>query len=185
MPRPPDVAKVVLLGVLAAGTLALVLSSPAGVRRLSRAIGYELKRAEARRRFLWTIAYLRRKRYLDYREAKDGAITITLTEDGRRRALHYKFGALSLPRPEHWDGKWRMIAFDIPERKRKGRDALRHKLRELGLVQLQKSLWVWPHECRDEIDFVAEIFDISPYVHYIVAESITSEKFLTYKFNLA
>jgi len=177
-------ARNVFLALLAGGALVIVLSSPAGVRQLSRALGYELKRREQRQRFFWTVAYLRRKKYLDFRETADGTITLTLTEDGKKRALRYKLDALTLPKSERWDGKWRIIAFDIPEKKKRGRDALRMKILELGCVQLQKSLWVWPYECRDEIDFIAELFDVGPYVHYLVAESITSEKFLRYKFNL-
>ena len=150
-----------------------------------RTVSRELKRREARQRYFWTLAYLRRKRYIDYRETSDGTVTVTLTEDGRKRALSYKLDALSLPKFERWDGKWRIIAFDVPEKQRRGRDALREKMRELGCVQLQKSLWAWPYECRDEIDFIAEMFAIGPYVHHIIAEAITSEKFLKYKFNLA
>lgn len=180
-----NIARGVFLALLGTGALLIVLSSPAGVRRLSRAVGYELKRREQRERFRWTIAYLRRKKYLDYRQEQDGTVRIELTEDGRKRALRYQLEALALPKAERWDGRWRIIAFDIPEQKKRGRDALREKLRGLGCVQLQKSLWVWPYECQDEIDFIAEIFGIGPHVHYLVTESITSAKFLKYKFNLS
>lgn len=185
MSRFGNLTKAIFLTLLAGGALFLVLSSPSGARRLLKVIGYELKRAEDRKRFFWTLAYLRRRRYLDYREEQDGTIKIVLTEDGHRRALRYKLDVLSLPRGVRWDGKWRLIAFDIPEKKKSGRNALRDKMRELGLVQLQKSVWAWPYECRDEIDFVAEVFGVGSFVHYIVAESITSEKFLKYKFKLA
>lgn len=180
-----DLTKTILLSLLAGGAILLVLSSPGGTRMFLRAVSRELKRREQRQRFFWTLAYLRRKHYVDYREEKDGTVTIVLTEDGRKRALHYKLDNLTLPKTERWDRKWRIIIFDIPEKKRRGRDALREKMRELGCIQLQKSVWAWPYECRDEIDFIAETFDIGPHVHYLVAESITSEKFLKYKFNLA
>ena len=174
----------ILLSLLAGGAIHLALSSPGGARKLLKMVSRELKQRKNRQRFFWTLAYLRRKQYIDYRETADGTITIVLTEDGRRRALRYKFDELALPREKHWDGKWRIIAFDVPEKKRQGRDALREKMRELGCVQLRKSLWAWPYECRDAIDFIAETFHIAPHVHYIIAESITSEKFLKYKFNL-
>ena len=175
----------VLYYLLMSGTLLIALSSPTGVRRLSRVIGVELKRADARRKFFWTVAYLRRKKLIDYREAPDGTISLTLTEQGRRRALRYKLDAMKLEKPARWDGKWRIIAFDIPETKRGGRDALRLKLKELGLIQLQKSIWAWPYECKNEVDFIAQLFAIGPHVHYFVAESVTSDKFLKYKFDLA
>lgn len=174
----------ILLSLLAGAAIYFALSSPGGARKLLKAVSRELKERRNRQRFFWTLAYLRRKRYIDFRESADGTTTIVLTEDGRKRALRYKFDELTLPRTKHWDGKWRIIAFDVPENKRRGRDALRDKMRELGCIQLQKSLWAWPYECRDEIDFIAETFHIAPHVHYIVAASITSEKFLKYKFNL-
>ncbi len=34
-----------------------------------------------------------------------------------------------LNRPEHWDGKWRLVIFDVPEEHKKARDALRRKLK--------------------------------------------------------
>lgn len=184
MGRLRNLTKATLLSLLAGGVILLVLSSPGGTRRFLRAVGRELKRREQRQRFFWTLAYLRRRRYIDYREERDGTATVVLTEDGRRRALRYKFSALTLPKTRHWDGKWRIVIFDIPEKKRRGRDALRGKMRKLGCVLLQKSVWAWPYECRNEIDFIAETFGTGPYVHYLVAESITSEKFLKYKFNL-
>ncbi len=185
MAKMGNLVRGIFLALLAGGAIALVLSSPGGAKKLLKAVGYELKRAEDRKRFFWTIAYLRRKKYIDHRIEKDGTTTITLTEGGRRRALRYKLDDLSLSRPKSWDGKWRIIAFDIPEKKKAGRDALRGKMKELGLIQLQKSLWAWPYECRDEIDFIAEVFEIGHYVHYLVVESITSENFLKYKFRLA
>lgn len=43
---------------------------------------------------------------------------------------------------EKWDGLYRFILFDIPERDRVIRDALRNALKALGAVCWQKSVWV-------------------------------------------
>ena len=48
---------------------------------------------------------------------------------------------------EKWDGQWRLITFDIPERVRGARDALRLVLKRAGFVQLQQSVWIHPFEC--------------------------------------
>lgn len=184
MGRVAKLSKAILLALLVGGALVVLLSSPAGVRQLTKAVGYELKSRRERQRFFWTLAYLRRKRYLDYRVEPDGTVAMTLTEDGKRRALRYNLETMSLTRPRRWDGKWRIVIFDIPEKKRAGREALRAKFRELGLVKLQKSVWAWPYECKNEVDFIAEVFEVGQYVHYLVVESLTSEKFLKYTFNL-
>lgn len=177
--------KTVLSALLTGAAVLVALSSPYGTRRLIKALGYELKKGRERERFLWTIAYLRRRNYIRYKERKDGTVEIVLTEEGKKRALVHNIDTLALSKPKRWDGKWRIIAFDIPESKKMGRHALTEQLKKLGCVMLQRSVWAWPYECRNEIDFIAEFFEIGPYVHYIVAESITSEKFLKYRFKLA
>ncbi len=45
-----------------------------------------------------------------------------------------------------WDGKWRMILFDIPEAKRSLRQLYRMKLADLGARMLQSSVWITPYE---------------------------------------
>lgn len=183
---PPKVlrTKTVLRALMTGAAVVFALSSSSGTHKLLKGVGYELKKARERERFLWTLAYLRRKKYIAYKENEDGTIRIVLTEDGKRKALRYNLDSLVLKKQRRWDRKWRLIAFDVPETKKDGRTALTNKMRSLGMISLQKSIWVWPYECKNEIDFVAEMFDIGPYVHYIVAESVTSEKFLKYKFNL-
>jgi DNA-binding transcriptional regulator PaaX len=45
----------------------------------------------------------------------------------------------------------------------------------LRFYQLQKSVFVLPYECRDEIEFLIEFYDIRSYVRQIVAEKIDNE----------
>ncbi|MDO8470307.1 MAG: hypothetical protein Q7S84_04855 [bacterium] len=41
-----------------------------------------------------------------------------------------------------WDGKWRLVAFDIPESRSEMRHWLRYALREAGYRKLQQSMYV-------------------------------------------
>lgn len=41
-----------------------------------------------------------------------------------------------------WDGFWRMVIFDIPEKYRNVREVLRKRLKEWGFSSWQKSVWV-------------------------------------------
>lgn len=95
--------------------------------------------------------------------------SIKLTEQGRRRAVAYKFYNLSLKPRKKWDGKWRIVLFDIPEQKKKTRDALRRKLKRLGFLEFQKSVFIYPYPCEDEINFVINFFNIHDMVYYIEA----------------
>ncbi|MFH1967882.1 MAG: hypothetical protein ABIJ84_00675 [bacterium] len=105
---------------------------------------------------------------------KNGVIIRGLTKKGKLKALDYYFDNLKILNKK-WDGKFRILVFDVPERLRKGRGALRWKIKRLGFRELQKSVFVFPYECKEEIDFVVDYFDLSKYVHYGVLESIDGE----------
>ena len=61
---------------------------------------------------------------------------------------------------------------------------MRMKLKELGFLELQKSVLILPYECEDEINFIVEVFLIRPFVRFIRAKSFTNEEQLKIKFNL-
>lgn len=119
-----------------------------------------------------------------YEKGED--MVMEITEKGKKRILKYKFDEIIIVRPKKWDGHWRMIIFDIPEIYKKGRDALTRKLKEMEIYPLQKSVFICPFECRNEIDFVSEFFNVRKFVHYFVAKEIDEkdEDFLKRYYNL-
>ena len=123
-------------------------------------------------------------RLVDYEENKDGFVKIVLTKEGQKKALKFKLDEMEIKRPAKWDGEWRIVIFDIPEKFKKAREALRLKLKELGFLELQKSVLVLPYECEDEINFIVEVFLIRPFVRFIRAKSFTNEEQLKIKFGL-
>ncbi len=46
----------------------------------------------------------------------------------------------------HWDRRWRVFSFDVPESRRSDRVVLWQALRSRKLGFLQRSVWVWPHD---------------------------------------
>ncbi|MCX6731712.1 MAG: CRISPR-associated endonuclease Cas2 [Candidatus Parcubacteria bacterium] len=124
------------------------------------------------------------ERIVDYKEKDDGTIEIVLTKEGKKRALKYQFDDLKIKKPDKWDKKWRVVIFDIPEKKKKAREALRDKLKELGFKELQKSVFIHPYPCEDEIDFVAEVFEIRNNVRLLTVDSFTNEEQFRLKFEL-
>ena len=76
------------------------------------------------------------------------------------------------------------MTFDIPEKKKSARNALRDKLKELGFCQLHKSVFVHPYPCLSEIQFVEEIFQIGQYINFIEAKNIADDDWLKSKYNL-
>ena len=131
-----------------------------------------------------TINEFKYKRLVDFNEHSDGTIKITLTKLGEKHALKYDPDSILIPMPVRWDKKWRIIVFDIPERKRKARDALRLEMKKLGFLELQKSVWVYPYDCRDAVDFLVEFFEVRTCVRYLVVSEISHDADLRMHFNL-
>ncbi|MDP2946377.1 MAG: hypothetical protein Q8N61_02920 [bacterium] len=131
-----------------------------------------------------TIKRLYRSKLIDYKENKDKTVTIILNEKGRKRILKYDLDKIQIKKPSKWDNLWRLIVFDIPEDKKPGRTALVAKLKELGFYPMQKSVYIHPYECKDEINFVAEIFGLAPYIRFLRVKDVDIELDLKNRFRL-
>jgi len=75
---------------------------------------------------------------------------IHLTKQGEKLVNDLYTGAYVIPLPARWDGKWRLVMFDVPEKRKKIRDTLRFLLRSAGFVHFQDSAWIQPYPC-DEL----------------------------------
>lgn len=113
---------------------------------------------------------------------KSDKISVRLTNKGKERVAEFYFDLLQIKKPGKWDGKWRIVIFDIPNRFKSAREALRHKIKELGLKQLQKSVWVYPYDCEDEILLIAEVFEVHRYIEIITAERLLHANVIKDKF---
>ncbi|OGI64372.1 hypothetical protein A2733_00130 [Candidatus Nomurabacteria bacterium RIFCSPHIGHO2_01_FULL_40_20] len=100
---------------------------------------------------------------------------LVLTEDGREIYLRFDYENLGLKKRKIWDRRWRMILFDIPNKMTKARNAFREKMREMGCVKFNDSVWVYPYPCQEEIDFIANYWKVGRYVHFAVVLHITNE----------
>ncbi len=115
---------------------------------------------------------------------RDGKKFLRITPKGRKAlALEQAKASLSNQRKK-WDGRWRMVAFDIPERRRGVRFRLRAVMREIGFVRLQDSVWVYPYDCEDFIALLKAELKIGKDVLYAIADTIEHDKNLRRHFNL-
>lgn len=126
-----------------------------------------------------------KKQDLIKRSIKNHQKCYILTDKGRRFVLKYNVEKLQLGRQKKWDGRWRIVIFDIPENKKMARDALRNKFKKLGMLQLQKSVFVYPYDCKKEIDFVSDFFGVANDILYLDAKIHEVEKDLKVFFGLA
>lgn len=131
-----------------------------------------------------SIKRLYQSKLVDYREDKDSTVTLILSERGKNKALKYNLDKIEIKKPIRWDKLWRLIVFDIPEDKNAGRKALATKLKELGFYPMQKSVFIHPYECQDEINFITEMFELAPYVRFLRVKDVDIELDLKSRFGL-
>lgn len=116
---------------------------------------------------------------------KNGKKCVRLTEKGERYAAMMGEGRLKPKKPRKWDRKWRILIFDIPEKRRRVRDTIRITLISIGFVRLQDSVWVYPYDCEDLITLLKADLRIGKDVLYIIAVTIEYDAPLRRRFNLA
>ena len=116
---------------------------------------------------------------------------IKVSKNGKRVYLIEK-GALEflkfnlLRRKPEWDRKWRVVIFDILEKKRGQRNFLRKQLKWLGFRELQKSVWVFPYDIKKELEELLTIcdFDAQGDIRFLTVEKIEDDRDLKREFGL-
>src|SRR3989344_4710455 len=102
--------------------------------------------------------------------------SVQLTSQGRKYAdrLHMA-EKIVIRKPRKWDGRWRIIIFDVWERRRNVRDQLRRMLRKAGFKRIQDSVWVHPYDCEELLTFLRADLRLGKGILYIIAEGIEND----------
>lgn len=172
------IAKIVLKCLVFGGAAVAIVALPG----MAPVLGM-FKGKEKKYRFRKTLNRMKDQKFVNM-YYKDGEEVIEITEKGRKRLLKYEFDEMKIKKPKKWDRLWRIVIFDIPEKRKKARNAINYKLKDLGFYSLQKSTFIFPYECRNEIDFVAEHFFVRKYINYMVVKEIDNNIKLKNHFKL-
>lgn len=108
----------------------------------------------------------------------------TLTKKGEAALRRLELQEFRYRRPKRWDGKWRVLMFDIPEKRKKTRDKIRLLLGEIGFVRLQDSVWVYPYDCEDIIALVKTDLFIGKDLLYLIADALEGDHAIKKHFEL-
>ena len=148
-----------------------------------KSVSREWKKIE-KRELREEIRKLYQSKLVEKKANADGSYTLLLTEKGKLKTLNYNFDKIKAEK-DKWDKKWRLVVFDVPEKLRWGRDTLRDKLKQVGFYELQKSVFIFPYDCQNEVEFIIEFFNLRRYVRFAVLESIDNESHLKQIFKLS
>lgn len=130
----------------------------------------------------------RELRRIIYRMKEQGLLAgdyehgLQITDKARRRLRKSDLDALRLQPVPEWDGKWRIVIYDIPETHAAGRLALQSRLLKYGCFMLQKSTWITPFPCRGDIERLSTQYDVDQYVTYFEAINLDNAKPLLARF---
>lgn len=180
--KKATIAKIVLSVLAVGGVITIVAIAPNSLQML-KMFGLDKKRYKSQSVYK-AIKRMEKQNIIRVIKETDDKTTISITRDGKKKLAEYNIDDMEIKKPKIWDGKWRIISFDIPEKQKTAREALRMKLRDFDFYHLQKSLFACPFPCRDEIDFVSEIFKIGKHITYFETSTITNELTLKKYFGL-
>jgi len=166
-----------VLGV--AGIITVAVLAPNALQ----IFGNQYVKGKRRTQLKRSLKSLERKDLVSIKE-EEGKTTISLTKNGKRKILEFKANDMVIKKPKKWDKKWRLVIFDVPNSYSASRLTFTRKLKELGFKYMQKSVWIYPYPCENEVDFLKELYEIRPYVRIVTAESVDIQDDLIKKFDL-
>ena len=174
-----EIGKIILQAFLITGAVVIASTSPYFVPmvlpKLFKAAKYKLNNKKKEKSFRNSFYYLRRSGMINV-EYLGRQLHVSLTEEGRKLAGKYCFDDLEIKKSEKWNGKWYILIFDIENKQRIKREALRGKIKELGMFQLQKSVWIYPFNFQKEVDVLRNFFGFKKNeLQIIVADSIEKD----------
>ena len=108
-----------------------------------------------------------------------------ITEAGRRHLLMEE-AAVDKPaaKKRRWDGQFRLVMFDIPEKRRGTRDRLRIMMHNFGFLRLQDSVWISPYDCEDVIALVKAELRVGKDILYAVVNQMENDRWIRDHFRL-
>lgn len=189
--RYSELTKDALLILAAAGLITIAATSPYFLINMARAI---LKYKKYNKIYnpknnamslAKSLSGLNKNKIIILKEKTD-KYTVELTKKGKKVVKEILFDGMKIEKPKKWDKKWRIVIFDIPEKKlgKLQRNLIRAKLQNIGFFQLQKSVWVHPYPCEREVQLICEVYDVNPFVNIITAEKIYNDDLLKKHFAL-
>jgi len=173
-----------VLLLLSAGLALGLTRNPNQYFRIVREVGKEWKKIE-RDSLNRAVRSLYESKLVSIKDNRDGTLTLVLSKAGKRMALTYDIENIEIKIQTHWDDKWRIVMFDVPEKFKRTRDAIRIHFKNMGFYEFQKSVFVHPYPCAKEIEYIMEFYKARRFVRFMVATEIDNALELKRHFKLS
>jgi len=177
--RKTKVNRALIAAIQVAGLLSLAAVAPNTLHTLGK-LGYLPQRKYQMKN---TLSRMIRDGYVQL-ERRDKTTFVCLTDKGERFATLMHDGGVKPQKPGRWDGKWRIVAYDLKEPAKTLRGRVRKLLTSFGFIRLQNSVWVFPYDCEDLIFILKQDLRLGKNLLYIIADQIEYDAPLRAHFSL-
>lgn len=157
---------ILLASIAVTGLLGVAIVAPNAIQLLK----HVLPEDDMKRHYKYRANHSLRKLISDgYVQEKigDGKRFFVLTNKGK-----LKYESLKERKLKKWDGKWRLVSFDVYEKNRKKRNLLRQELQAYGFRMLHQSMWVYPYPCDEYVALLKSDLSFGKNVQYMLVEYI-------------
>lgn len=172
-----------LLGSVSAADIIIATADADGIGEFLRKFTFSSDTKYPRKYVTNAIGRLKSKGLIKFVSRGDRQF-LTITEKGKKRFAEYQKASTVLDRPKKWDGKWRLVMFDIEESSRPLRNKVRRELTQAGFVRLQDSVWVYPYDCEEYVVLLKADHRIGKSLLYVVAERVEYDRSLKALFGI-
>ena len=180
-----EVIDAILIIAATGGLLSAAIAAPNAAIALEKPLNKFFKTMDKRarqREIAKTLYYMKRKNLIAVDDSGNYQHGISITKVGKKRLQQLEYNKLAIKPQKTWDKKWRIILFDISMDKNYERIQFTNKIKSLGLRQLQRSVWITPYPCRDEILLIGSKIGIQRDVTYIETSFIDNQEHLIKQF---
>lgn len=122
-----------------------------------------------------TLKRLEKQKLVEFDEEK-GIQVVKITDGGRRRILKYAIDELAIEKPRSWDGRWRLVSYDIPARLKSLRRTFQEYLRSWGFYPLHESVYLHAYPCGKQIEFLREYLGVGEYIRIFLVAQIENDR---------
>ena len=174
-----NIEGVILKSLALAGVLTIAVLAPNALQLLTYIDKNKKRKKKPEYLIDSTLKRLASKGLIGFSKGK-----VRLTRKGEQKLHIIEYGVFPLPKTR-WDGKWRIVSFDINEKRKTSREKLRFLLHQVGFVRLQDSVWVYPYDVEEVIDLIKTANFLNKEVLYITAHTTGNDRVLETHFKLS
>lgn len=114
---------------------------------------------------------------------ENGQKVVKLTQKGHTKYLRFKMEDWS-NQNKGWDGKWRVVLYDISKFKKAQQESFRRMLKQMNFWPLQESVYLTPYKCQEAIKYLKEYFNIGEEVTVLEVNKLENEGYYKQYFSL-